>query len=546
MHRKRVALFLLVIFAMSLGLPVAGSETLNTSLASAQAYIDALTIDSTANVPGTVVPDTAKFFSWDNERRAPPAKPYLYEWSYYNGVVFEGSRYVNAATGVADYSDYADAYLDAMVTGGALNSYAGYVSTHGLDCYKTASLLLDFVDFSDPGYTSNEYYQVAATLYNDLTVTNATYSKSELGYNYWHTWISGAAPTYKVWLDGLYMGQPFMAEYAYHTGDTAQLDKVATRLDWVHDYMRNSSTGLYYHAANGSTGSYATTHWLRAIGWYAMAQVDVMPYMSGANLALLEANFQDFVDGMLPYQDAATGMWKNVVDQAASDGNRLETSGTAMMSYAILKAVRNGWLADPDGTYVDAALRAFEGIVNNKLKNSNTNLTDIYFKGSTSGPYTDPSYYYTNEGKGVGPFIMAYAEALQANTTVALTDLSAAVEAGATDATLAWLHRPEDPYYEVWRGSAPYFDPAAGEGNQVAEIECESCLSGAAVSYTDDGADGYYAEPDDPQLPAVQVIGDVTTNYFWVVRGRSGGHVSGNSNRVGEFDFALAPGSGDR
>ena len=430
MCAKRTGLSLLTILSVLLGfalahtarisaaaapaaLAPAGSETLNASLASAQAYIDALTINSTVNVPQTVVPNTSLFFSWDNERRAPPAKPYLYEWSYYNGVVFEGSRYVYDATGVATYSNYADAYLDAMVTNGALNSYAGYVSYHGLDCYKTASLLRDF--------DNSEYNQVAATLYNDLTVVNASYSEAALGYNYWHTWISGAAPTYKVWLDGLYMGQPFLAEYAYHVGDTAQLDKVATRLDWVHDNLRNAGTGLFYHAGNSST-SYVNYHWLRAIGWYAMAQVDVMPYMSGANLDLLKANFKVFVDGMLPYQDATTGMWRNLVNVAQSSTNRLETSGTAMMSYAILKAVRNGWLADPAGTYVDAAIEAFEGIVNNKLINGN--LTDIYLKASATGSndYEDASRYYSNEGKGVGPFIMAYAEALR---VAAATPISA-------------------------------------------------------------------------------------------------------------------------
>lgn len=386
--------------------------TLGTSLASAKAYIDALTIDSTVNVPTTVVENTALFFSWDNEKRAAPAKPYLYEWSYYNGVVFEGTRYVYEATGTAAYNNYTNAYLDAMVTDGALNSYAGYVSYHGLDCYKTASLLRDF--------NNSEYDQVAATLYNDLTVTNAQYAPSSLGYNYWHSWISGAAPTYKVWLDGIYMGQPFMAEYAAQIGDTAQLDKVATRLDWVHDNLRNSSTGLYYHAANSST-SYVNYHWLRAIGWYAMAQVDVMPYLSGANLTLTTANFKDFVDGMLPYQDATTGMWRNLVNVAQSDGNRYETSGTAMMAYAILKAVRNGWLADPSGTYTAAALTAFEGIVNNKLVDGN--LIDIYFKASATGSnnYTTASYYYSNEGKGVGPFIMAYAEAVRLSASATPT-----------------------------------------------------------------------------------------------------------------------------
>ena len=57
------------------------------------------------------------------------------------------------------------------------------------------------------------------------------------------------------------------------------------------------------------------------------------------------------------------------------------------------------------------------------------------------------------------------------------------------------------------------------------------------MSFTDTGAD---------PPPAVDVIGDATTHYFWVVRSRNGdgvsgvsngGGVPGASNRVGEFEF---------
>ncbi len=104
--------------------------------------------------------------------------------------------------------------------------------------------------------------------------------------------------------------------------------------------------------------------------------------------------------------------------------------------------------------------------------------------------------------------------------------------------TLTWPGRQENPYYEVWRASDPYFDPAAGEGNQVADVWGEPYGSGE-VPYTDDGVDRHYTDPGDLQLPTVKIFGDTAINYFWVVRGRYDDDVSANSNRVGEFDYAL-------
>lgn len=105
---------------------------------------------------------------------------------------------------------------------------------------------------------------------------------------------------------------------------------------------------------------------------------------------------------------------------------------------------------------------------------------------------------------------------------------------------LSWEHLVENDGYEIWRGTTPYFDPDLGEGNQ---IQYQPKGPGGFITFIDTGVDWYYNPPADPQLPPVQVIGDPATNYFWVVRGRNSDGVSENSNRVGEFDFALVAGS---
>jgi unsaturated rhamnogalacturonyl hydrolase len=239
-------------------------------LKKAKAYIDALTVDSPVNIPEKIVPDPDGFFTWDNEKRSKNnGQPYLYQWSYYNGVVFEGLKYVWEATGEKRYWDYGNAYMQALTKGGAPVETAGYVPYHGLDCYKTAALLLSFSDGEQ-----SDCYLTAKKLYDDLTQVNACYTEPGIGGNYWHSWAKGKAPKYKVWLDGLYMGQPFLAEFAARIGDQEQLDKIAARFAWVRAHLRCPQNGIFYHAGDDQASvrfsgraQSAGMRWRRSTSW---------------------------------------------------------------------------------------------------------------------------------------------------------------------------------------------------------------------------------------------------------------------------------------
>ncbi len=392
---------------------------LQNVLEKAHAYIDGLTVDSTQNVPKEVVADEHKFFTWDNEYRTPSVKPYLFDWSYYNGVVMEGLYDIYAVNPQEGkrYYDYVKEYLDAMLVKDgegnvSLNPrLAGYVDHHGADCYKTAAVLMKMTNGHD------DYMKLASVLYRDLTDTTHVNSKGNivplefmeegLGYNYWHSWAGGKAPKYKVWLDGIYMLQPFLASYAAKTGDQAQPDLIKKRFQWVAETML-APNGMYVHACN-SKDDVCAFHWTRAMGWYAMAMVDVMDAAGGELIDVIKPNLKLFVDGMLKYQDLS-GMWANVADWPVTETNRLETSGTAMMVYTILKGVRKGWL---DASYRDAAVKAFTAMT--ELKLSEDGLADIYMKASANNTnnYENPEYYMPDEGKGSGPYIMAYSEMIQ-------------------------------------------------------------------------------------------------------------------------------------
>ena len=107
-----------------------------------------------------------------------------------------------------------------------------------------------------------------------------------------------------------------------------------------------------------------------------------------------------------------------------------------------------------------------------------------------------------------------------------------AIAAGDGAAQLSWPHSLDSARYDVRRGTTPYFDPAAGAPVTTVDPGFRGAV-GPAIAFPDDGT---------VPGPPVQIIGDVTTNYFWVVQARNGDAASGPSNRVGEFDFALTPG----
>ena len=370
----------------------------------ARAFIDALTVDAPDGDPKAIVEDDDRFFAWDNEHRSPKTgKTFLFDWSYYIGVVMEGLYYMYEAGAGEKYRAYALRYLRAVETDGKLNRHAGYVPDHGVDCYKTASLLPFFMDEDE------ELRALADALYGDLARENAVYAPAEIGYNYFHCWRGGKPPRYKVWLDGLYMAQCFLARYARKMGDEEALKRVAERFLWVSANLTDSKNGLLYHAGNGRD-DVCPFHWLRAAGWYAMAQADVVECLSGEARDAVAAGFRAFSEKMLAFRDPETGLWNNLIDEPAENGNRAESSGTAMMAYALLKGARTGALPQE---MARAGEDAFVRLTEQKLKGSA--LTDVYLVAAASGEdnYRRESFYMPQEGKGVGPYIMAYAEMLK-------------------------------------------------------------------------------------------------------------------------------------
>ena len=196
--------------------------------------------------------------------------------------------------------------------------------------------------------------------------------------------------------------------------------------------MRDKNTGLYYHGfdeskevfwADKETGL-SKNFWLRALGWYSMALVDtidIMPDSFKEQRDKLSEIYKELIDSMLKFQDES-GMWYQVVDKGGREGNYLETSGSAIFAYSIMKSVRMGIL---DESYFAYGEKAFNGTCDRYLsqKDGELQLDGICLVaglGPADNTRRDGTFEYyisepvvQNDAKGVAPLILAYIEILR-------------------------------------------------------------------------------------------------------------------------------------
>lgn len=336
-------------------------------------------------------------------------------WNYIDGCMILAILETYRTTGREKYFKFADAYVDHRVNeDGSINGYD--VNELNIDNVNAGKTLFELYDL-----TKKEKYRKAIDLiYSQLKIQPRT----EEG-NFWHKKIY---PN-QVWLDGLYMGQPFYMEYETKFGHKEHYDDIFGQFFRVAETMRDEKTGLYYHAYDASRKMFwcdketglSKNFWLRALGWYSMALLDTLykcepDEKSQENYDRLKKIFLDLTDSMLKYQDES-GMWYQVVDKGNVGKNYLETSGSSIMAYSLLKGARLGFL--PEG-YREYGKKAFQGICDKYLttQEGSMSLGGICLVAGLGGPNKrDGSFeYYMSEpvvkddAKGVGPFLLAYTE----------------------------------------------------------------------------------------------------------------------------------------
>jgi unsaturated rhamnogalacturonyl hydrolase len=238
--------------------------------------------------------------------------------------------------------------------------------------------------------------------------------------NYWH---KGIYPN-QVWLDGLYMAQVFATRWALAFGRNEDFEDIRRQFLSARERMRVEEKRLYCHGYDESRSIFwadpvtgrSQSFWLRAIGWFLAALVDVLGYWPDERLA---AQFSEAASGLLPYMDSQSGLFWQVVDQGGRPGNYTETSGSAMAAYAYLKGARLGFLP---AEYRERGRRIFEGICRDRLSGVESVLSLggiclVAGLGPADNPRRDGSFEYyisepvvANDAKGIAPFLMCYGE----------------------------------------------------------------------------------------------------------------------------------------
>lgn len=334
------------------------------------------------------------------------------KWSYDMGVVLKGFEGLWMNTGNADYFTSIQKKMDYFVKDdGSIKGYEK--EEYNIDHVNNGKLVLLLYRV-----TGKEKYKKAAALLRSQLLTHPRTNEG----GFWHKKIY----TNQMWLDGLYMGAPFYAEYAMLFHEDTAFNDIASQFIWMENHARDPKTGLLYHAwdeskqqqwANKTTGT-SPLFWARAMGWYSDALVDALDYFPvnhPKRKALIEI-LNRLVNAIEKQQDKTTGLWYDIINYSGpgKEKNYFEASASSQFTYAIAKGVRKGYLP---AAKIAIAKKAYTGLLKEffKEENGQWNLHGtVKVSGLGGKPYRDGSFTYymsepviVNDAKGIGAFMLA-------------------------------------------------------------------------------------------------------------------------------------------
>lgn len=338
------------------------------------------------------------------------------KWTYTTGLLALALDALSEETDIDAYREYGERVIASYVAeDGSLQTYK--IEDYNIDMINSGRILILLHD-----RVGDAKYKRAVDL---LRRQLAEHPRTEDG-GFWHK----RRYPYQMWLDGLYMGAPFYAQYGLRYDEPAAFDDVARQFTLMDRHAYDSHSGLHYHGwdearkqgwADPETGL-SSNFWGRAVGWFSMGLVDTLDFMppDHPGVATLREILTRVASGVVRVQDPDTGVWWQVLDQGGREGNYLEATASCMFVYSLTKAVNRGYLPRED--YAGAIARGWDGILKEFIRvdpDGTVHLTqccEVSGLGYTTreGRPRDGSYGYylsepivENDHKGVGPFILA-------------------------------------------------------------------------------------------------------------------------------------------
>ncbi|MFA9556773.1 glycoside hydrolase family 105 protein [Evansella sp. AB-rgal1] len=336
------------------------------------------------------------------------------KWNYVAGMTMKAFDWLADLTQEDQYRDVMKRHIDYYIQeDGSIKNYR--VEEYNLDHINQGKNLFSLLKLTG----EKKYEKAIQLLFTQLEGQPRT---SEGGF--WHKKIY----PFQMWLDGVYMSSPFLAEYSKTFDFPQGFDDVANQILLIEKRTRNPINGLLHHAWDESgeqrwcdkeTGK--SFHiWGRAIGWYVMAIVDSLEHFpkNHPKRGQIMGIFERLAHAIKDVQDHESGLWYQVMDQNGRAGNYLEASGSCMITYALAKGIRLGYLSGIDREVVE---RSFEGIVKHFVTEDEKGVhLHSICKGAGLGGaknYRDGSYeYYVKEEvgsdviMGLAPFLLASVE----------------------------------------------------------------------------------------------------------------------------------------
>ncbi len=351
-------------------------------------------------------------------------------WYYVNGTVLSGLQELYNQTSNSTYLDY----IEATVKNNISNVDTSKTT---LDNIKEGTAVLFMYENTVNSTDKTTYQNIVNGLRSQLVDGTGIGRTTEGG-----LWHKDPGYAWQMWGDGLYMAQPFYAQYStiFNSSASEDFDDIANQFIVFESHARDISTGLLYHGWSEQPDDYRSTDWAdpttglsscfwaRANGWYIMGLIDALDFFPSSHDKYQELIpiLERLVPALIAYQDSTTGCWYDVLDQGdrcsstdTTQCNYLESSASCMITYGILKAIRKGYVSD---SYLPAAKKAYEGILSHFIETRGdtviiTNDCQVGGLGGSAGRDGTFDYYMSEpivtsevDGKPIGPFILASLE----------------------------------------------------------------------------------------------------------------------------------------